>query len=160
MRQGRIWIVCLVILALAAPSVYADEARRKMLEDEVNYGVKVLETKGKAGMEELRAYRFAGGEGYIYLTNMEFFVIMHPVAKELVGKDCTLIKDAKGKFFGAEMKGKALKDGEGWTSYWWPNPQKNNTPELKCSRFKIANMGGEKVVVYSALFGVTEAECK
>jgi len=160
MKAERILITCLLIIALGTPTAFADEARKKELIDAVNYGVKILESKGKAGMDELKSYRFAGGEGYLYITNMDFFVIMHPVAPELLNKDCTAIKDAKGKFFGAEMKGKAIKNGVGWTSYWWPNPKKNNTPELKCSHFRVAKMGDQKVVVYAALFGVTETECQ
>jgi len=156
---SRFFIVSLVTLALCSPA-FAAEDRKNELQDAVDYSVKVLETQGKAGLDELKPFRFTGGEGYVYVTDMEAVVIMHPVAKELLGKNCTAIKDAKGKYFGAEMKGKAEKNGSGWTSYWWPNPKNNNTPELKCSYFKAANMGGQKVIVYAALFGVSESGCQ
>jgi signal transduction histidine kinase len=154
---SRFFIVFIVTLALCFPA-FAAENRKKEMTDAVNTAAKILETKGKAGMEELKSFRFAGGEGYVYLTNMDFIVIMHPVAKELVGKDCTAIRDTKGKYFGAEMKSKVLKDGSGWTSYWWPNAKKNNTPELKCSYFRTATMDGQKVAVYAALFDVGECQ--
>lgn len=156
MKLLRGLIMCVVFVAFCMPAGAAD--RKKELTDAVDHAVKVIETKGKAGLEELKPYRFAGGEGYVYVTDMEAVVIMHPVAKELLGKNCTAIKDAKGKYFGAEMKSKAEKDGSGWTSYWWPNPKNNNTPELKCSYFKTAKMGSEKAIVYAALFDV--GECK
>lgn len=159
MKLGRVILGIIVILALSAPALFADEARRKMLMDAVDHGVRVLESKGKAGMDELKSYRFAEGEGYLYILNPDWIMLMHP-AKELVNKDTTATKDAKGRFFGAEMKSKAAKSGYGWTSYWWPNPQKNNAPELKCSYYKVANMGGQKVVVAAGLFGVTESECR
>ena len=124
-----------------------------------NYGVKVIENKGKAALDELKSYRFGDGTGYVYVTDMSAVVLMHPVAPELVGKDCTAIKDAAGKYFGAEMKHKAHKTGSGWASYLWPNPAKNKQPELKCSYFKSANMGGTKVIVYAADFGISEAGC-
>lgn len=160
MELKKMIVVCLVILAFSATTAFADESRKKELTDAVNQAAKVLESKGKAGLDELKPFRFAGGEGYVYVTDMNAVVIMHPVAPELLNKDCTAIKDAKGKFFGAEMKSKAEKSGTGWTSYWWPNPKKNNTPELKCSYFKTANMGGQKVIVYAALFGISEGECQ
>ncbi|HPC47724.1 MAG TPA: cache domain-containing protein [Deltaproteobacteria bacterium] len=161
MRFPVHFIACLVVFALTTVTARADEtAKRKTLEDAVNHAVKVIEAKGKAGLEELKSFRFEDGEGYIYVTDMNAVVIMHPVAPELLNKDCTTIKDARGKFFGAEMKGKAEKYGYGWTSYWWPNPKNNNTPELKCSHFKVAKMGDQKVIVYAALFGVSEAGCK
>ncbi len=154
MKIFKTAFVCLVAIALSHPAFAED--RKKELMDGVDYGVKVVESKGKAGLDELKPYRFAGGEGYIYVTNMDAVVIMHPVAKELLGKNCMTIKDAGGKYFGAEMLGKAKKDGAGWTSYLWPNPKNNNTPEAKCSYYKVANMAGQKVVVYAALSNVGE----
>jgi signal transduction histidine kinase len=150
--------VCLVVITFAIPAFAASDPKKELIEA-VDHSVKVLETKGKAGMDELKSYRFANGEGYVYITNMEFIVIMHPVAPELVNKDCTTIKDAKGKYFGAEMKGKALKYGEGWTTYSWPNKAKGNAPEAKCSHYKIAKLpDGSKLIVYAALFGVGNCE--
>jgi signal transduction histidine kinase len=148
----RSLIVCLIVVGLCVPAAAA-ENRKKGLSDAVEYGVKTLEAKGKAGLDELKPFRFAGGEGYLYVTDMDGVVLIHP-AKELVNKNCTGIKDTKGKFFGAEMIGMAKKDGAGWTSYWWPNAKNNNTPELKCSYFKVAKMGAQKVIVYAGLFGV------
>lgn len=150
--------VCVVAITFSIPAFAATDPKKELI-DAVSYGVKVLETKGKAGFDELKAYRFADGAGYLYLTNMDFIVVMHPVAPELLNKDCTAIKDAAGKFFGAEMKGKALKYGEGWTTYSWPNKAKGNAPEPKCSHFKVAKLpDGSKFVVYAALFGVGNCE--
>lgn len=154
MKILRSIIVCLIVVAMAAPAFAAD--RKKELTDAVHHGVTVIESKGKAGLDELKAFRFAGGEGYLYVTDMEAVVIMHPVAKELLGKNCVAIKDAKGKFFGAEMMAKAKKDGAGWTGYWWPNPKNGNAPELKCSYYKVAAMAGQKVIVCAALSNVGE----
>lgn len=160
MELKRILLVCLVITAFFTTSAIADDAAgKKELIDAVNSGVKVLETKGKAGLDELEKYRFANGN-YLYVTDMNAIVIMHPVAKELLNKDCTTIRDLNGKYFGAEMKSKAEKSGSGWTSYMWPNHLKNKSPELKCVFFKTANMAGTKVIVYAAQFGISEAGCK
>lgn len=147
-------VLCLIVVGLSAPAFAAD--RKKELADAVDHGAKVIQGKGKAGLDELKSFRFAGGEGYLYVTDMEAVVIMHPVAKELLGKNCVAIKDAKGKYFGAEMMAKAKKDGAGWTSYSWPNPKNNNVPELKCTYYKVADMAGQKVIVCGALSGVGE----
>lgn len=160
-----LWLsVCLLVCALVVgfwpqAAKADDEAAKKELVSAVNYAVGVIEAKGKAALDELKKYRFGEGN-YVYVTDMGAVVIMHPVAPELLNKDCTQIKDAKGKFFGAEMKGKAEKYGSGWTSYWWPNPKKNNAPDLKCAFFKTANMAGTKVIVYAAAFGISEAGCQ
>jgi len=152
------FFVCVVAITFAIPAFAATDPKKELI-DAVDHGVRVLEAKGKAGMDELKSYRFANGEGYVYITNMDAVVIMHPVSSELMNKDCTTIKDAKGKFFGAEMKGKALKNGEGWTTYSWPNKAKGNAIEVKCSHYKVAKLpDGSKVIVYAALSGVGSCE--
>ena len=156
MKNLKTVLILLVIIAFCTPAFAED--RRKALMDAVDFGVKTLETKGKAGFVELKAYRFSNGEGYVYVGDTDGFVLMHPLAAELVGKDCTAIKDAKGKFFGAEMVAKAIKQGTGWTSYWWPNAKKNNTPELKCSYYRVTTMDGKKVIVYAGLYDVGNCE--
>jgi signal transduction histidine kinase len=163
MDMSKRKVLCAAVLVFlfgfAATSFADDATKRQVLIDGVNYGVKLIETKGKAAMDELKTYRFDGGKGYVYITDMNAVVLMHPVAPELLNKDCTMIKDAAGKYFGAEMKHKAEKSGSGWTSYMWPNPANNKKPELKCSYFKTANMAGTKVIVYAADFGISEAGC-
>jgi signal transduction histidine kinase len=154
---AAVWVF--LVLVVATSSFADDAAKRKVLTDGVDYGVKLIESKGKAALDELKAYRFGDGKGYVYVTDMNAVVLMHPVAPELLNKDCTAIKDAAGKYFGAEMKHKAIKNGSGWTSYMWPNPAKNKQPEPKCSYFKSANMGGTKVIVYAADFGISETGC-
>jgi len=148
-------ILC-VMIAFCIPAFAKD--RRTELIDAVDFAVKTLETKGNAGLAELKMYRFSNGEGYVYVGDTNGYILMHPVAPELLGKDCTAIKDAKGKFFGAEMVAKATKQGSGWTSYWWPNAKKNNIPELKCAFYRVTTMDGKKVIVYAGLYGVGNCE--
>jgi hypothetical protein len=59
MNRERVIVACMVILGMSISLAHADNAKRKMLMNAVDYGVKPLETKGKAGMEELKSYRFA-----------------------------------------------------------------------------------------------------
>lgn len=158
-RQIQVLSVILAVL-LSFTNVFADDAKRQELMDAVEYGVQLINSKGKAAFSELDTFRFDNGVGYLYVTNADFVVIMHPVAPELLNKDCTAIKGARGKYFGAEMKHKAINYGSGWTSYWWPNPKNNNVPELKCSYFKTAMMDGEKVTVFAAAFGISEQGCQ
>lgn len=163
MKWSRCVFITLFIVSFMGigPACADDAAKKKVLVDAVQYAVDLLEKEGRPAFAELKAFRFDNGNGYIYLTDMNLVVIMHPVAPELLNKDCTLIKDTKGKYFGAEFKAKAEKSGEGWTHYWWPNPAKSKQPELKCSYYKVAKMkNGEKVIAYAADFGISEQGCK
>ncbi len=161
MKFLKMCFLALFFVTMSFSNVFADENTVKQeLMNAVDHGVKLIESKGKAAFPELEAFRFNNGRDYLYITDYNAVVIMHPVAPELLNKDCTGIRGAKGKYFGAEMKSKAQSVGTGWTSYWWPNPEKNGQPDLKCSYFKIADMDGEKVIIYAASFGVSEAGCE
>jgi len=149
-------ILCVffVVITLAVPAFAASDPRKELIEA-VDMGVKVLEAKGRAGFDELKAYRFDNGLGYIYIGTLDHVVVMHPVSPELINKRLDFIKDSNGKFFGAEMVGKANKYGQGWTSYAWPNKAKGGAIETKCSHYKVAKLpDGSKLIVYAGTFGV------
>lgn len=160
MNRRILTLFVILTVALSFTNAFASDAKRQELMDAVEYGVQLINSKGKAAFSELENFRFDNGAGYLYITNIDAVVIMHPVAPELLNKDCTSIKGAKGKYFGAEMKHKALNDGSGWTSYWWPNAKNNNVLELKCSYYNTATMNGEKVIVCAAAFGISEQGCQ
>lgn len=154
-------LLVMLAVTLSVTNAFADDAKKQELIDAVEYGVQLINSKGKAAFTELEDFRFDNGNGYLYITDWNAVVIMHPVAPELLNKDCTGIKGAKGKYFGAEMKHKAHNEGgTGWTSYWWPNREKGGAPDLKCSYFKTAMMDGDKVIVYAASFGISEQGCQ
>ncbi|MRR14626.1 hypothetical protein EG833_04205 [archaeon] len=162
MQHVRYFVFTFMVLAFVFinPAFADDAAKKKALVDATQYAVDLIQKKGKPALDELKTFRFNNGEGYVYVTNWDTVVIMHPAAPELLNKNCIAIKDAKGKFFGAEMKSKAEKSGEGWTWYTWPDPSKNKQPDLKCTYYKVANMKGEKVIVYAADFGISQAACQ
>jgi len=161
MKLRNMSVLVLVFVIMCFSNAFADEnAKKQELIDSVEYGVQLIESKGQAAFDELSKFRFDNGAGYLYITDIDAVVIMHPVAPELLNKDCTGIRGAKGKYFGAEMKSKAQSAGMGWTTYWWPNRAKNGAPDLKCSYFKAANMDGQQVIIYAASFGISEKGCE
>jgi hypothetical protein len=151
----------LIITGICISPCFADEAAiKKEMVDAVNYAADLVTKKGEASFDELKAFRFGHG-GYVYIGEINGIIRMHPVAPELVNKNCTTIKDAEGKYFGAEMLAKATKFGTGWTSYMWPNPAKNKQPELKCSFYKVATTKeGKKYIVYAGSFGISGQGCQ
>jgi signal transduction histidine kinase len=160
MRKVKTFLALLVAVCFISSAAFSAElSKRDEIIRAVNYGIQVVETKGKAGFDELKNYRFAGGEGYILVSDYKGIMLFHPVLPQLVGKDMTTIQDSKGKYFHAEMKSKYEKSGSGWTSYWWPNPKTKNI-ELKCTYYKKATMEGKPVIVEAGLYGISESECR
>ncbi|MRR14543.1 hypothetical protein EG833_03770 [archaeon] len=125
----------------------------------VNHAVMVLEKKGKAGFPELDKFRFCGDEGYVFIYDMNAVCLFHPISQKLVGKDQTMIQDARGKYLVAEMMSKAKNPGYGWVPYHWLNP-KTNTADPKCTYVKKCKMDGKDVWVAAGVYGIPEVDCK
>jgi methyl-accepting chemotaxis protein len=79
--------------------------------------------------EALRPMRFAGQE-YFFLYDMKGVNVMHPIRKELEGKDLSGLKDENGKLLIKEMIDVVQKSGGGVVEYLWKKPG-NSTPTLK-----------------------------
>jgi polar amino acid transport system substrate-binding protein len=60
--------------------------------------------------------------------------------------------DVKGKLFREEMLEKALKHGNGWVDYYYPNPQTKKAAR-KNSYFELANgSDGKKYIIGSGRY--------
>lgn len=158
MRKGIIVTLTLASFILAASNSYAGSCSKADLVKAVDHAVALINSKGKAALPELKKSRFCGEEGYVFVVQMNGINVMHPIQK-LEGKDMSMLQGAKGEYFGAEMKAKAEKDGSGWISYTWENP---NTKKIdaKCTYIKTATMDGVKVFVGTGIFGIPLNDCK
>jgi methyl-accepting chemotaxis protein len=83
----------------------------------------------KQAAEALRPIRFAGQE-YFFLYDMNGVNVMHPIRKELEGKDLSGLKDENGKLFIQEMMQTVRSQGSGVVEYLWKKPG-SGTPTLK-----------------------------
>ncbi len=66
-------------------------------------------------------------KGYFGVFDSSLVSLMHPYRKDIVGKDCSGLRDKMGHPFLAQMREKALLNGEGFITYYWDyydNPNK------------------------------------
>lgn len=159
MNYVKSLIICLICMTLSSTHAMAETCAKDDMSKAIDYAVKLLNTKGKAALTELQAYRYCGAEGYVFVLDMNGTVLLQPMAVSLVGKDITVMQGAMGEYFGAEIKAKALKDGHGWVSYTWKNPATNKIA-VKCSYIKTATMDGKKVIVGSGIYDVKAEDCR
>lgn len=126
---------------------------------EVEKAAAVLASEGEAGIAKVKEVRFAGGEGYIWIHDMDGIMVMHPIKPELDGKNVLGNTDPNGKPLFAAMNALVEKNGQGWVMYMWPKPGAKD-PSQKASFVKLVNCGGKKLVVGCGLYDVTEADIK
>jgi signal transduction histidine kinase len=155
--KGKALVVLLVLFFMAS-TCYAGTCTRDDLVKAITYAADLINTKGKAALPELKKFKFCGDVGYVFVNELNGKNLMHPIQK-LEGGDMSQLQGAKGEFFGAEMKAKAEKYGEGWISYTWQNTATKKV-ENKCTYIKTATMDGKKVFVGGGIFGLSAGECK
>jgi len=158
----RKWVVISIIALVALSSGYslADAAcTKEEVVKAVDYAVGMLESKGKSAFPELQKFRFCGEEGYVFIYDLKAVCLFHPISPKLVGKDQTMIQDAKGKYLVAEMNAKAMNPGSGWVPYHWLNP-KTNTVDAKCTYVKRCKMDGKDVWVAAGIYMQSLQDCK
>ncbi len=96
-------------------------------------GTLSLEEAQTFAMEAIRGMKFGHGD-YLYVTDAENIMLMHPVKPELEGQDMNNEQD-KGRnkiylFRVLKENAHASADGRGYVHYYWPRPGEN-TPSPK-----------------------------
>ncbi|MFL9828671.1 cache domain-containing protein, partial [Rhodoplanes sp. SY1] len=75
----------------------------------------------KRAQARLAALRYGGNE-YFFVADMQGRMVMHPIARELVGTDVTNLKDADGVRIIGGLIDLVRRDGRGVLAYAWPKP--------------------------------------
>ena len=84
----------------------------------------------KAALAALADLRYAENE-YFFVQDLHSVMLMHPIAKKLIGKNLSGLKDPTGKLFNQEMTNLATSKGEGFVEYMWPKPgQEEPAPKI------------------------------
>ncbi len=108
----------------------ADATRQHV---EIAYGVLLqahaLESQGKLSREQAQQWakdtvaglRYEGSE-YFWINDMQPRVVMHPIKKDLNGKDVSELKDPNGLRLFRAFVDKVRSDGKGFVAYQWPKP--------------------------------------
>ncbi|NEW89817.1 HAMP domain-containing protein, partial [Rhodopseudomonas sp. WA056] len=75
----------------------------------------------KRAQDRIAKLRYGGNE-YFFITDMQSRMLMHPIAKQLIGQDQSGAKDSNGKMLFAEMVDTVRRNGSGFVDYVWPKP--------------------------------------
>jgi len=86
----------------------------------------------RAALDTIRSLRYADGN-YFFVSDLGGVMLMHPVQRELEGKDLTGLQDKTGHYFYREFFEKASHSG--FIDYYWPKPGQKD-PVRKLSYVK------------------------
>ena len=102
----------IVQAAVGVAKSWAEEAKSGRLS--------LDEAKARA-MQSIAGMRYGDGD-YLYITDRDNVMVMHPIKAELVGKDMNQLQDGDGRYHLRELRDEVLKDGIGTVEYLWPRP--------------------------------------
>ena len=104
---------------------YAKQAKNNTLD---------VEEAKKQALETIKVLRYDKDE-YFWVNDMEPKMIMHPIKKEMDGKNLSDYKDPLGKLIFVAFVDKVKSNGAGFVDYYWPKPG-NDKPVPKISYIK------------------------
>ncbi|WP_376958672.1 cache domain-containing protein [Azospirillum sp. A26] len=79
---------------------------------------------------------FYNGKDYIFVQNMNYQTVIHPVRPDVIGKDQRDNKDANGVYFVRSLVDTARTKGDGFVDYMYPKPN-SEVPLPKLSYVKM-----------------------
>jgi len=142
---------------------FAEELTPKLAKEKVLAATELIAAEGDAAIAKIKdpegEFRFADGQGYIWLQDLNAVVIMHPIKPSLDGKDMSGFADKDGTLLFLNFSEICEEKGAGWVPYVWPKPGKEGTSP-KISYVKLVTHGDKDYVAGAGMYDVTPADIK
>jgi methyl-accepting chemotaxis protein len=155
-------LMCAVLITPAA-RCFAEQLTLQLVKQKVIEATAILESQGRAAFSQIRDpkgdFRFAEGQGYIWIHNIDGLMVVHPAKPELEGTPQLGMQDSTGFRFIVAMNTLVKEDKQGWVAYRWPKPGTHEDSE-KVSFVKLATIEGRPYVVGCGMYDAGEAEAK
>ncbi len=150
-------LATLVGMAMVNPVIAQQSAptseKAKQIEVLVNEAAALLESKGKAALEEFRKKdtHWFSGDTYLFVYDFKSNVLFNAAFPEREGTNTTGQKDANGKLFHHDFIQMAESKGSGWVDYMFPKPGQTQ-PSHKWAYVRGLNLGGVPSLVASGFY--------
>ena len=153
-------VICLSACLFYAVGAYAEPLTLELCRAKTIAAAGLLAKEGAAAIEKIKdpngEFRFADGQGYIWIHNLDGIMVMHPVKPALDGKSLLSIKDVNGFYLFVAMNDVAQAHGSGWVEYSWPKPGEDASSP-KVSFVMLVN---DEYVVGCGMYDVGKADIK
>lgn len=155
-------LVSLVVLLAFASTSYSEALTPELCKSKAKAAAELLKAEGEGALAKIKdpngEFRFAGGEGYIWVHNLDGLMVMHPIKPALDGKGLLDMRDVNNVYLFVAMNELVEEKGEGWVPYSWPKPgQKDSSPKVS---YVILVPGDAGYVVGAGMYDVTAADIK
>jgi len=162
-KNTLVIVFSIFIVSIFATTTFAEQLTTKLVKEKVIAATKLIATKGEAAFAQIKdpkgEFRFADGQGYIWIQDTDAVVLMHPIKPSLDGKDMSDFADKNGTLLFANFSDICNEKGAGWVPYVWPKPGKETTSP-KISYVKLVKHGGKEYVAGCGIYDITPADIK
>ncbi len=142
---------------------FAEDLTPQLAKEKVVAATALIAAEGEAAFNKIKdpegEYRFAGGQGYIWIQDLNAVVLMHPIKPSLDGKDMSGFADKNGTLLFLNFSEICEEKGSGWVPYVWPKPGQEGTSP-KISYVKHVKHGGKDYVAGAGMYDVTPDDIK
>jgi methyl-accepting chemotaxis protein len=157
------FLVAAVFFFSLAPLSQGEPLTPQLCKEKAKAAAALLQAEGDAAIAKIKdpngPFRFAGGEGYIWIHNLDGIMVMHPIKPAMDGTGLLETRDVNGVYLFAAMNELVEAKGEGWVPYAWPKPgAKDSSP--KVSYVVLVKNGNKNYVAGSGIYDVTSADVK
>jgi len=162
-KRMLVTMLGILIVSFFATTTFAEQLTAKLCKEKVIAATKLIAAEGEAAFVKIKDtegdFRFADGQGYIWIQDLNAVVLMHPIKPSLDGKDMSGFADKNGTLLFLNFSEICEEKGAGWVPYVWPKPGEEKTSP-KISYVKLVKHGGKDYVAGSGMYDVTPADIK
>lgn len=140
---------------LVGSGLYEGPMEAAFVIQEVNAAAALLERKGRAAFPILRdrRERFSFRDTYVFVDTPAGVELVNPGFPELEGQNLIDLRDAAGAPMVRQYIDLAMRQGSGWSTYWWPQPNASRLALRKSAYVrKVVTPEGETLIVGSGFY--------
>ncbi len=162
-RKTLITFTILMVTLFFSVIGFAEDLTPQLAKEKVIAATALIAAEGEAAFEKIKdpegEYRFANGQGYIWIQDLNAVVLMHPIKPSLDGKDMSGFADKDGTLLFLNFSEICEEKGAGWVPYVWPKPGQDGTSP-KISYVKHVQHGGKDYVAGAGMYDVSPEDIK
>nr|MBC8472270.1 cache domain-containing protein [Planctomycetota bacterium] len=99
-KRALVTILGILIVPLFTATTFAEQLTAKLAKEKVTAATNLIAAEGEAAFAKIKDpggdFRFADGQGYIWIQDLDAVVLMHPIKPSLDGKDMSGFEDKNG----------------------------------------------------------------
>ncbi len=162
-KKMFVGMVAALFLICSAALASAEQLTPELCKQKAQEAAALLKAEGDGALAAIKdpagQFRFANGEGYVWIHNLDGVMVMHPIKPALDGQGLLDMRDVNGVYLFVAMNELCEEKGQGWVPYAWPKPgEEKSSP--KVSYVVLVKHGGKSYVAGAGMYDVTEADIK